>query len=67
MFHKKRFEGDQLSSSRISDGGFYSRRSDKEGEKIARTVEKYSAARFICDNTKLKTVQRNIFNVPSEQ
>jgi hypothetical protein len=59
------FAGDQLISSRVSDEHFYARRSDEEGEKIAKTVEKYSAARLICDTTKLKKVQRNIFNVPS--
>lgn len=61
------FAGDQLISSRVSDEKFYTRRSDDDGEKIAKTVEKYSAARFICDNTKLKKVQRNIFHVPSDE
>lgn len=59
--------GDQLISSRISDDNFYNRRSDRYGEKIAKTVEKYSATRFICDNTKQKRVQMNIFMVPSEE
>lgn len=59
--------GDQLISSRISDDNFYNRRNDEIGEKIAKTVEMYSAARFICDNTKLKKVQRNIFLVPSPE
>lgn len=59
--------GDQLISTRMSDEKFYNRRGDKVGEKIAKTVKQYSAARFICDNTKLKSVQRNIFHVPSDE
>lgn len=51
----------------MSDEDFYSRRSDKDGERIAQTVEKYSAGRFLCDNTKLKKVQRNIFHIPSNE
>lgn len=60
--------GDQLISTRMSDDKFYNRRFDDViGEKIAKTVKKYSAARFICDNTKLKKVQRNIFQIPSDE
>jgi hypothetical protein len=65
--NQKFISGDQLMISRISDENFYNRRSDNHGEKIAKTVEKYSATRFICDNTKQKKVQRNIFLVPSEE
>lgn len=67
VFHFFMLAGDQLISSRISDDNFYNRRNDEVGEKIAKTVEMYSAARFICDNTKLKKVQRNIFLVPSPE
>lgn len=59
--------GDQLISSRVSDGNFYSERNSDDGEKIAKTVESYSAARFVCDTTRLKRAQRNIFQVPSEE
>jgi hypothetical protein len=61
------FAGDQLISTRMSDENFYSRRNDEHGEKIMKTVKDYSAARFICDNTKLKKVQKNIFLIPSKE
>lgn len=59
--------GEQLISSKISDVKFYTRRYDEAGEKIMKTIKNYSAARFICDNTRLEKVQRNIFNVPSDE
>ena len=58
--------GDQLTSTKLSDINFYDRKSsDDDIEKIAKTVENYTATRLLCDTTKLKKVQKNIFLLPS--
>ncbi|CRL05203.1 CLUMA_CG017992, isoform A [Clunio marinus] len=58
---------DQLINSRLFDETFYNRKTDDSGEKVMKTVENYSATRFICDNTHLKMVQKNIFHIPSDE
>lgn len=67
QFFEYLLAGEQLISSKISDKKFYSQQNDEHGEKIVKTVEKYLASRLICDNTKVKKVQRNIFHVPSDE
>lgn len=47
---------------------FYDRKSpDDDIEKISKTVETYSPTRLLCDTTKLKKVQKNIFLLPSNE
>lgn len=59
--------GEQLISTKISDHKFYDRTTEEHDDKIKRTIEEYTATRLLCDTTKLKKIQKNIFLVPSDE
>ncbi|XP_055315121.1 peroxidase isoform X2 [Sitodiplosis mosellana] len=56
--------GEQLSNTRCSDKDFYTVSNDPIFKQF---VDNYSGAKLICDTTRLTSVPRNIFHVPSEK
>lgn len=58
------FSGEQMLNTRRNDDIFY----DKITEPIIKQIiDNYSSANLICDTTRLTSVPKNIFHVPSEK
>lgn len=56
--------GEQMINTRLSDDEFYTKVNDPNIKSI---VENYTGAKLICETTKLTSVPKNIFHVPSEK
>lgn len=61
-----RCPGEQLLNTRCSDPNFYSVAAASDPI-VKQIVENYTGAKLICDTTRLTSVPRNIFHVPSEK
>lgn len=58
--------GEQMLNTRCSDPNFYSVASANDPI-IKQMVDNYTGAKLICDTTRLTSVPRNIFHVPSQK
>lgn len=55
------FTGEQMDKSRRSDPNFYS-----SHFRLQETVQNYSAAKLLCDTMDVKSVQADVFQIPSQ-
>lgn len=53
-----------MMNTRTSDSEFYSKVNDPAMKSV---VDSYTGAKLICETTKLTSVPKNIFHVPSEK